>query len=98
MSIYLENDVISDPEPYRPKIDYISHKDTLETCTFFPWHGTFRYADEEAWAIERKLITHNGTHLDAPYHYATTMDKVSGQLLSMKFHGLVFQTAKTRFS
>src|SRR3546814_20849411 len=29
----------------------------------------------EAWAYERvELITHNGTHLDAPYHYASTMD------------------------
>ena len=26
LSIYLENDVISDPPIYRPKIDYIDHK------------------------------------------------------------------------
>lgn len=32
--------------------------------------------DGEAWAIERiDLITHNGTHLDAPYHFASTMNK-----------------------
>jgi kynurenine formamidase len=31
--------------------------------------------DGEAWAIERiQLITHNGTHLDAPYHFASTMN------------------------
>jgi kynurenine formamidase len=31
--------------------------------------------DGEAWAIERiELITHNGTHLDAPYHFASTMN------------------------
>ena len=31
--------------------------------------------DGEAWAIERiELITHNGTHLDAPWHFASTMD------------------------
>src|SRR5690554_2452575 len=26
LSIYLENEVISDPEPFRPKIEYIDHK------------------------------------------------------------------------
>jgi len=32
--------------------------------------------DSEAWAYERvNLITHNGTHLDAPYHFSTVMDK-----------------------
>ena len=31
--------------------------------------------DGEGWAVEQvNLITHNGTHLDAPYHFASTMD------------------------
>jgi len=31
--------------------------------------------DGEAWAIEQVMLTtHNGTHLDAPWHYASTMD------------------------
>ena len=31
--------------------------------------------DGEGWAIERiDISTHNGTHLDAPYHFASTMD------------------------
>jgi kynurenine formamidase len=31
--------------------------------------------DGEGWAIEEvKITTHNGTHLDAPWHYASTMD------------------------
>lgn len=30
----------------------------------------------EAWAVEKvQLSTHNGTHLDAPYHFHSTMDK-----------------------
>merc|ERR1711991_1229663 len=30
---------------------------------------------EEGWAVENlKISTHNGTHLDAPYHYHSTMD------------------------
>jgi kynurenine formamidase len=77
LSIYLENDVISDPEPFRPKIDYIDHSMSVpELVGFFPGLRKEDLPDGEAWAIERiQLITHNGTHLDAPYHFATTMNK-----------------------
>jgi kynurenine formamidase len=77
LSIYLENDVISDPAPFRPKIDYIDHSMSVpELAGFFPGLKKEDLPDGEAWAIERvELITHNGTHLDAPYHFATTMNK-----------------------
>jgi kynurenine formamidase len=77
LSIFLENDVISDPAPFRPKIDYIDHKMSVpELAGFFPGLQPEDLPDGEAWAIERiDLITHNGTHLDAPYHFATTMNK-----------------------
>jgi kynurenine formamidase len=77
LSIFLENDVISDPPPFRPKIDYIDHKMSVpELAGFFPGLQPDDLPDGEAWAIERiDLITHNGTHLDAPYHFATTMNK-----------------------
>ena len=76
LSIYLENDVLSDPPGYRPRIEYIDHKKSLpEISNFFPGLRAEDLPDGEAWAIERvDLITHNGTHLDAPYHYASTMD------------------------
>lgn len=76
LSIYLENDVISDPPPFRPRIDYIDHKMSVpELAGFFPGLKPEDLPDEEAWAIERiELITHNGTHLDAPYHFASTMN------------------------
>lgn len=76
LSIYLENDVISDPPGYRPKIEYIDHKMSVPEITgFFPGLDSRDLPDEEAWAIEKvQLITHNGTHLDAPWHYASTMD------------------------
>jgi kynurenine formamidase len=76
LSIYLENDVVSDPPPYRPRIDYIDHKMSVpELVGFFPGLKEEDLPDEEAWAIERiQLITHNGTHLDAPYHFASTMN------------------------
>ena len=77
LSIYLENDVISDPPPFRPKIDYIDHKMSVpDLAGFFPGLKPGDLPDGEAWAIERiELITHNGTHLDAPYHFASTMNK-----------------------
>ncbi|MEG3179078.1 cyclase family protein [Sphingomonas sp. LT1P40] len=77
LSIYLENDVISDPAPFRPRIEYIDHKMSVpELAAFFPGLQPGDLPDGEAWAIERiDLITHNGTHLDAPYHFASTMDR-----------------------
>jgi kynurenine formamidase len=77
LSIYLENEVISDPEAYRPKITYIDHHMSVpELAAFFPGLTAADLPDEEAWAIEKiELITHNGTHLDAPYHFASTMNK-----------------------
>jgi kynurenine formamidase len=76
ISIFLENDVVSDPPPYRPKIDYIDHRMSVsELVGFFPGLEREDLPDGEAWAIERvQLITHNGTHLDAPYHFASTMN------------------------
>jgi kynurenine formamidase len=76
LSIYLENDVVSDPPNYRPRIHYVDHRSSLgELASFFPGIKPADLPDEEAWAIEKvELITHNGTHLDAPWHFASTMN------------------------
>ncbi len=82
LSIYLENDVISDPPPMQPKIDYIRHDAGAEQVTmFFDGLKTEDLPDGEGWAIEMvQLCTHNGTHLDAPYHFHSTMnDKAGGR-------------------
>ena len=77
ISMPLENDVISDPQPFGPKIQYIDHETSLpQMLPFFPGLTREDLPDGEAWAVERvELITHNGTHLDAPYHFASTMNK-----------------------
>ena len=77
ISMPLENDVVSDPAPFSPKIDYIDHKMSLnQMLAFFPGLEAKDLPDEEAWAVEKvELITHNGTHLDAPYHFASTMNR-----------------------
>lgn len=76
LSIPLENNNYSDPAIMLPKISYVNHKDSIpQMVHFFPGLSKEDLPDGEAWATEHvELSTHNGTHLDAPYHYATTMD------------------------
>jgi len=77
LSIYLENGVVSDPPPFGPKIEYMTHETTFpQMAPFFPGLKKEDLPDGAAWAVERvELITHNGTHLDAPYHFHPTMNK-----------------------
>ncbi len=81
LSIYLENDVISDPPAFAPRIDYITHEQSVEQiASFFPGLQKGDLPDGEGWAVERvQLSTHNGTHLDAPYHFHSTMDQALGE-------------------
>src|SRR6266853_391847 len=76
LSIYLENDVISDPAPFGPKIQYHKHENTAgQIASFFPGLKKEDLPDGQGWAVENvNLSTHNGTHLDAPYHFHPTMN------------------------
>src|SRR5262249_13701883 len=77
LSIYLENDVISDPPPFGPRIEYHKHEDTApQIASFFPGLKKEDLPDGQGWAVEAiNLSTHNGTHLDAPYHFHPTMNR-----------------------
>jgi kynurenine formamidase len=76
LSVPLENDIASDPPGYTPSIKYFKHHETTSALLdFFPGLKLEDLPDQEGWAIEQiSLSTHNGTHLDAPYHFASTMD------------------------
>ena len=81
LSIYLENDVLSDPPPLAPKITYQTHQDTLpEFIHMLPGVTENDFPDGEAAAAEWvTLTTHSGTHLDAPYHFHSTQDAALGE-------------------
>jgi kynurenine formamidase len=80
LSIYLENEVLSDPPAMKPNIDYITHDiGAQQMAAFFPGLESEDLPDGEGWAIEFvQLCTHNGTHLDAPYHFHPTMNEQAG--------------------
>lgn len=76
ISVPLEMGIISDPPTMLPKIEYLTHQDTAkDVCEYFPGMSPDQLPDGEGWAIEiLHIATHNGTHLDAPYHYHSTMN------------------------
>jgi len=71
LSIPLDNDTVTDYDFMRPKIEYVGNKENAETmCAVFPMLRPEQLPDGEAWSWERiTLVTHNGTHMDAPYHF-----------------------------
>ncbi len=77
LSVALEADIVSDPDIMLPKIDYVDHKTSAaQMASFFPGLTSNQLPGGEGWAIERlEIATHNGTHLDAPYHFHSTMNK-----------------------
>ena len=76
ISVPLQADIASDPPGMLPKIKYYTHqRSAAEVCTYFPGLKPEDLPDSEGWAIERvEITTHSGTHLDAPWHFASTMD------------------------
>ena len=77
LSVALEADIASDPPIMLPEIDYHAHAETAgQIASFFPGLKAEDLPEGEGWAVERlRVATHNGTHLDAPYHHHSTMNR-----------------------
>ena len=78
LSVALEAGIASDPPGQTPQITYVAHKDPTGLARMlkhFPGLTQAELPGGEAWAVEQlQVSTHNGTHLDAPYHFHSTMD------------------------
>ena len=76
LSVALETGIKSDPPVMLPKINYFDHQAGFATMgPMFPGLKIEQMIGGEAGAVETVAIsTHNGTHLDAPYHFSSTMD------------------------
>jgi kynurenine formamidase len=76
LSIAIEMGVPSDPPGMEPVIEYTRHADSVGVmANYFPGLTPEDMPDGEGWASERvTLSTHNGTHMDAPYHFHSTTD------------------------
>ena len=76
ISVPIENAIKSDPPGLEPSIEYRDHKSTAPlVAARYEGLKPEELLDGEGYAIEfLKLNTHNGTHVDAPWHFASTMD------------------------
>ena len=76
ISAGLKAGIASDPATMLPKIAYSDHKDGAATfAAQFPGLRADQLPEGMGAAVETVTIsTHNGTHLDAPYHFHPTMD------------------------
>ncbi|CAN1560174.1 COG1878 Kynurenine formamidase [Rhabdaerophilaceae bacterium] len=76
ISVALKAGIQSDPPMMLPEIDYVDHRESAQqVAALFPGLRPDQLPAGEGWAVEyARISTHNGTHLDAPWHYASTMD------------------------
>ena len=71
ISVTLDNDVILDHANMIPKIEYRDNKQNAwMLLDAFPGLKADDLPNQAGWAFEvATLSTHNGTHMDAPYHF-----------------------------
>lgn len=75
ISVALQADIPSDPPYALPQIAYRNHHDTAPRIAEYFGVRIDQLPQGEYAAVENCTIsTHNGTHLDAPYHYFSSMN------------------------
>lgn len=75
LAVPLTDKIQSDPPGLGPKIEYVDH--FTGAAEFSEMFGVpeGKLRDNAGAAVERCVIsTHNGTHMDAPFHYHPTMN------------------------
>jgi kynurenine formamidase len=76
ISVALQADIASDPPHALPRIEYLDHHATAPGIAAYFGIPKDALPEGEYAAIERcQISTHNGTHLDAPYHYFSRMNE-----------------------
>jgi kynurenine formamidase len=78
LSVSLKAGIASDPPHMLPEIDYVDHHMSAPAMAAYMGVPVSALPEGEYAAIERvRISTHNGTHLDAPYHYFSRMNERS---------------------
>lgn len=76
LSVALDGEVQCDPPEMVPQITYYTHVPMAKMLEdIFPGLRASDLPDGEGWASEHvQCTTHSGTHMDAPWHFASTMN------------------------
>ena len=76
ISAPLQAGISSDPPDMLPQIEYLDHRATAPRLAAYFGVGEDALPEGQYAAVERCTIsTHNGTHVDAPYHYFSRMNE-----------------------
>ena len=76
ISVALRADIASDPPHAKPTINYLDHHQNAPRMAEYMGIRVDQLPEGEYSATERvQISTHNGTHLDAPYHFFSRMDE-----------------------
>ncbi len=76
ISSALRAGIASDPPHMLPEIDYVDHRQSAPQIAQYFGIRQDQLPEGEYAAVERvRISTHNGTHLDAPYHFFSRMNE-----------------------
>src|ERR1700730_10394757 len=75
ISVPLKAGIKSDPPHSLPQIEYLDHHQTAPAMAEYMGVRVDQLPDGEYAAVERvEISTHNGTHMDAPWHFFSSMN------------------------
>ncbi len=76
LSVALRAGIKSDPPQSLPEIEYFDHAMTAPRMAEYMGVAVDDLPEGEYAAVEKvRISTHNGTHVDAPYHYFSRQDE-----------------------